>query len=46
MCIDVLISIRDDHNAVCLKFPLGEHISLHAFTVQMNKYFWTFGVPT
>lgn len=38
-CIDVLKSIRDDHNAVCLKFPLGVCISLRGVTVQMNKFF-------
>lgn len=46
ICTDVLISIRDDHNAVCSKFPLGVHICLHAVTIQMNKYFWGLVVPT
>jgi len=33
----VLISIRD--NVVWLMFPLGVYVSLHAVTVQMNKFF-------
>lgn len=46
ICTDVLISVRDDHNAVCLKFPLGVRISLHAVTIQMNDYFGGLVVPT
>lgn len=46
ICTDVLILIRNDHKAACLKFPLGMYISLHAFTVQMSKYFEGFVVPT
>lgn len=46
ICIDVLISTRNDHSAVCLKLPLGVQISLHAVTVQMSKYFCSFVVPT